>query len=59
MPSQRIHTLGVQLDIMAEQGGTGYGSVLLRATFPPGATIPLHSHTCPELFYVSSGRLTS
>jgi quercetin dioxygenase-like cupin family protein len=57
MPRQRIDALGVQIEILAEREETGYGSALLTVTLPPRATIPLHSHAYPELFYLSSGRL--
>ena len=57
MPRQRINALGVQVDILAERQDVGYGSAVLRATLPAHATIPLHSHAYPELFYLSSGRL--
>ncbi len=54
---QRINALGVQVDVLAERPDAGYGSALLSVTLPPRVTIPLHHHTCPELFYLTRGQL--
>ncbi len=57
MPRQRINALGVQVDILAERPDAAYGSALLRVNMPPRVTIPLHCHSCPELFYLTRGQL--
>ncbi len=54
---ERLDLVGIDLEVLSAPPDA-VGPVLLRATFPPGAMVPLHSHAEPESFYVLQGVLS-
>ena len=52
--SKETRTLEPTLEILTPPGD---GPCVLRATLPPGAAVPLHSHPDAETFYALSGAL--
>lgn len=54
---ERLDLIGIGLEVLSGPVETD-GPVLVRALFPPGTTVPLHSHPEPESFYVLQGILS-
>lgn len=49
--------LNAQLQFVTTPDETGSDIGMMRTELPPGATIPLHRHADPEIFYVLEGTL--
>jgi quercetin dioxygenase-like cupin family protein len=52
---QRITPNGTRFEFLASPDEAGAEICLIRGTMPPGAVVPLHSHSDVELFYVLEG----
>jgi quercetin dioxygenase-like cupin family protein len=55
--SELLDVLGPQLQHVTALSGASDDYCLIRATFPAGAMVPLHSHADRETFYILSGEL--
>ena len=49
--------LNAQLQFLTTPDQTGSDISMMRTVLPPSATIPLHKHADPEIFYVLGGNL--
>ena len=54
---QRLTPNGTLFEFLASPDETGSEICLIRGTIPPGVTVPIHSHSDVELFYVLEGSL--
>ena len=52
-----LDVVGLSLEVLVELGACEHDPVLLRATLPPRAAIPLHAHPEAETFVVLDGCL--
>ena len=52
-----LEVTGLTIEVLAQSSSGAGGVALMRATLPPEAMIPIHSHSEPECFYVLEGRL--